>query len=51
LLIEEGCISRNMIDTMAFCPPLITTAKQIDEMVGMFERALDRAQQVLRAAE
>jgi 4-aminobutyrate---pyruvate transaminase len=43
LLTEEGCISRNMVDTLAFCPPLITTTQQIDEMVGMLERALDRA--------
>jgi 4-aminobutyrate--pyruvate transaminase len=43
LLTEEGCISRAMVDTLAFCPPLITTEPQIDAMVGMLGTALDRA--------
>lgn len=36
---ERGLISRNMGDSMAFCPPLIITEKQIDEMFDMAESA------------
>ena len=41
LLLERGIISRNMLDALAICPPLIVTKGQIDEMVdgiaGMLE--------------
>ena len=43
MMTEEGCISRNMLDAIAFCPPLIITEAQIDEMVDKFSRALNRA--------
>lgn len=43
LLAEEGVISRNMLDAIAFCPPLIITEAQVEEMVGCFRRALDAA--------
>jgi 4-aminobutyrate---pyruvate transaminase len=43
LLTEQGCISRNMLDAIAFCPPLIITEQQVEEMVGCFARALDAA--------
>lgn len=43
LLTHEGVISRNMLDAEAFCPPLIITEAQIDEMVACFHRALDAA--------
>jgi 4-aminobutyrate--pyruvate transaminase len=43
LLTEQGCISRNMQDAIAFCPPLIITDQQVEEMVGCFSRALDAA--------
>lgn len=40
-LLENGVISRNMLDTLAFCPPLIINEKQVDEMVDAFGKALD----------
>jgi 4-aminobutyrate---pyruvate transaminase len=38
---ERGLISRNMGDAMAFCPPLIISDTQIDEMFDIAEAALD----------
>lgn len=38
--IDAGLIVRNLGDTVAFCPPLIITAAQVDEMFDRFERAL-----------
>ena len=39
---EHGLISRAVAgDSLAFCPPLIVTADQIDEIFTKFERALD----------
>jgi len=43
LLQENGVISRNMADTLAFCPPLIITEKQVNDMVDAFRKALDAA--------
>ncbi len=40
-LLEQGVISRNMVDAVAFCPPMIITEAQIDEIVGAVGRALD----------
>lgn len=37
----EGMITRNMGDAMAFCPPLIITEDQIDELCTKFGRGLD----------
>ncbi len=37
----HGLILRNIGDTMAFCPPLIISEDQIDELFDKFERALD----------
>jgi len=49
LFTEEGCITRSMLDAVAFSPPLIITEEQVDDMVARFARALDRAAaQVLR---
>jgi 4-aminobutyrate--pyruvate transaminase len=42
-LLEQGVISRNMLDAIAFCPPLIITEAQVGEMVDAFQRALDVA--------
>jgi 4-aminobutyrate--pyruvate transaminase len=42
-LAEQGVISRNMLDAIAFCPPLIITEAQVGEMVEAFARALDAA--------
>ena len=40
-LLEQGVISRNMVDAIGFCPPMIITKTQIDEIVGAVGRALD----------
>lgn len=40
--LEEGLICRAIGDTMAFCPPLIITSAQVDEMFDKFDRALAR---------
>jgi len=39
---EEGLIIRAIGDTIAFCPPLIITPSEIDDMFDRFERALAR---------
>ena len=39
---EEGLIIRAIGDIIAFCPPLIITHTQIDEMFDRFSRALAR---------
>ena len=39
---SHGLISRAVAgDSLAFCPPLIITVDQIDEMFSKFEKALD----------
>ncbi|RWB19792.1 MAG: aminotransferase class III-fold pyridoxal phosphate-dependent enzyme, partial [Mesorhizobium sp.] len=43
LLQQNGVISRNMGDAIAFCPPLIITEAQVDALVDTFERSLDAA--------
>jgi 4-aminobutyrate--pyruvate transaminase len=40
---QNGVISRNMGDAIAFCPPLIITEPQVDALVDAFERSLDAA--------
>ncbi|MHA1600491.1 MAG: aminotransferase class III-fold pyridoxal phosphate-dependent enzyme, partial [Alphaproteobacteria bacterium] len=37
----HGLIVRNLVDSMAFCPPLIITEDQIDAMLERFGKALD----------
>ncbi len=37
----HGLIIRNLMDVIAFCPPLIITEDQIDSLVERFGRALD----------
>lgn len=39
---ENGVISRNMYDAMAFCPPLIITENQVKDMFQRVEIALDK---------
>lgn len=39
---EEGLIIRAIGETAAFCPPLIITETEIDEMFARFTRAFDR---------
>lgn len=40
--LEEGLITRAMGDRLAFCPPLIISEAEIEEMFNRFERALDK---------
>lgn len=49
-LTEQGVISRNMLDAIAFCPPLIITEAQVGEMLNAFSRALDAAASQLKIA-
>ena len=42
LLLEEGLISRPIVNTMAFSPPLIVTPSDTDEIVARFTRGLER---------
>lgn len=37
----NGLISRNMIDAMAFCPPLIIQKKEVAEMLDIVARSLE----------
>ena len=39
---DEGLITRAMGDRVAFCPPLIITEAQIEEMFDRYQRALDK---------
>jgi 4-aminobutyrate--pyruvate transaminase len=41
MLQERGVISRNMLDAIAICPPLIVNKAQIDELVGTLAGMLD----------
>lgn len=41
---EEGLIVRAIGDTIAFCPPLIISDGEIQELLRRFSRALDRLQ-------
>ena len=38
---DNGAILRNLGDSVAFCPPLIITNAQVDELVDKFTKALD----------
>lgn len=38
---DEGVIVRNIGEAICFCPPLIITAEQIDDMFAALKRALD----------
>ncbi len=38
---EHGLIIRNLFDSIAFCPPLIITEAQIEDMLARFGQALD----------
>ncbi|NKN38852.1 aspartate aminotransferase family protein [Agrobacterium sp. a22-2] len=41
---EEGLIIRNIAEAICFCPPLIITSEQVDEMFAAVKRALDTLQ-------
>ncbi|MGO1118513.1 aspartate aminotransferase family protein [Rhodovibrionaceae bacterium A322] len=46
---EHGLILRNLGDTIAFCPPLIISAEQVDEMLVRFGKALDETTAFVKA--
>jgi 4-aminobutyrate--pyruvate transaminase len=39
---QEGVIARNVAEALCFCPPMIITAEQIDEIFDAVGRALDK---------
>ncbi|WP_353230953.1 aspartate aminotransferase family protein [Novosphingobium sp.] len=39
---ENGMICRSIGDAIAFCPPMIITADQIDDMLAIFRKSLDQ---------
>jgi 4-aminobutyrate---pyruvate transaminase len=41
LMQEKGVISRAMGDAIAFCPPMIITEAQVDDMIAVFRASLD----------
>ena len=45
---EEGLILRAMADSLALCPPLVTTEAEIDEIFDGVTRALERTQRELK---
>jgi 4-aminobutyrate--pyruvate transaminase len=47
---EEGLIVRAIGDIVAFCPPLIISSAEVDEMFDRFGRALARLPLEFRAA-
>ena len=46
--LEHGLIVRALGDTVCFCPPLIITSDQIDELFSKFARALDETLEFVR---
>lgn len=44
ILAENGLISRNVLDALALCPPLIISRAEVDEMVDIIARSLDELQ-------
>lgn len=46
----SGVISRNMGDAIAFCPPLIISEIEVDDLLERFKKALERAAGQIRAA-
>lgn len=44
---QNGLISRNIQDSIAFCPPLIITPEQVNEMMDIFTRSLDEVARTL----
>ena len=39
---ENGMINRAIVDAIAFCPPMIISAEQIDEMLAITKKSLDQ---------
>ena len=48
---HHGLIVRNILDTLAFCPPLIITEEQIETMVQAFERTLNDTAEWIAAGQ
>lgn len=48
LATEEGVMLRAIGDSLAFCPPLVISESEIEEMFASFRRGLDRALDHLR---
>jgi 4-aminobutyrate--pyruvate transaminase len=46
---EHGLIIRSIQDSIAFCPPLIITEAQVDELVARFVRTLNETQTWIEA--
>jgi 4-aminobutyrate---pyruvate transaminase len=46
---ENGLIIRNVQDTICFCPPLIISHEQVDEMVSRFARCLEETSDWIEA--
>ena len=40
-LVERGVIVRAVVDSIVFCPPMIITADELDEMFAPVEAALN----------
>ncbi len=49
ILQQNGIISRNMGDALAFCPPLIINDKQVDDIFDAVEKSLDEAAKQVKA--
>lgn len=45
--LNQGLISRNMLDAMAFCPPLIITEQQVHDIFDIAEKALDSVERAV----
>jgi 4-aminobutyrate--pyruvate transaminase len=43
----NGLIVRNLVDTVALCPPLIISEGEVDEMLRRFRKALDETTEAL----
>ena len=46
---DLGLIIRPLMDSIAFCPPLIITEKQIGDMLSRFEQALEETAEWAKA--
>ncbi|MCZ4351241.1 aspartate aminotransferase family protein [Roseovarius aestuarii] len=47
ITLANGLVSRNMIDTMALCPPLIISENEVDQIVQIMGASLDQLQRSL----
>jgi 4-aminobutyrate--pyruvate transaminase len=50
LLQQNGVIARNMADALAFCPPLIITEAEVDQLIDAIGASLDQTAKQQRAA-